>query len=220
MKGVVVFMKRILCILSLLLVISSNVFAMDANFWQVFTVPKEFEFQLPVTMVIEENSAYELSRLDGIEQINKDMTLYFIPNKRFNNKKLNAKVVLNIMVNDNAVGYPRWGEKIPFTFSELEKWENDYIGYFADKSLLENTGETFNSVVSSAFILNINGIETINFVFASQDLLGNLIYNFVFDFYNGTHVYSFLVSIPFDELEYWTRVDTDLRDIIRTVRPL
>lgn len=195
-------------------------FAEDMVFWQVFTVPNEFEFHIPFSMMLEEDSALKFSRLDGVEQQQKDLTLMFVPNKRITGKKLNAKVILNIMINDDEVGYPQWGESIPFTSAELEKWEKDYIAYFADKSLLENTGDAFYNVVASASILKISGTEAINFVFTSFDERNKLRYNFVCDFYNGSHVYSFLVSIPFEELEYWTRLNNDIRDIIKTVKPI
>ena len=227
-------MKRCVFILITItiLLISSACFAeaMRFNGWTTLIIPGEVEFQIPPTMEVQGESMKALMKLYSPEtyrgsypegSVKLMAQQKGLTDNNYIAKNYFVRATVQVATDDSEPPFPSFGEPIGLSSDELAAFDEALIdGIKATMNLPTMRNTRFLGVTNHAEIVHVDGKEAVHFAYNTQNEGYPPLYNDVYLFYNRNKIYRVSTMIRSTEYEYWTQPGADVRDIVRTLRPL
>ena len=205
--------------------------AMRFNGWTTLIIPGEVEFQIPPTMEVQGESLKALMKLYSPEtyrgsypegSVKLMAQQKGLTDANYIAKNYFVRATVQVATDDSSEpSFPSFGESLGFSSDELSALDEALIeGIKATMNLSTMRNVRFLGVTKHAEIVHIDGKEAVHFAYNTQNKGYPPLYNDVYLFYNRNKVYRVSTMIRSTEYGYWTQPGADVRDIVRTLRPL
>ena len=116
---------------------------------------------------------------------------------------------------------PRFGERLNFSKKEVEEFGKT-VAYAGQESTRTVNGKTqkitVTAITTPAKVISVNGNECIFMAYDSKLDNNPLVENNIYFFFNKNKMYKFTTMIRTTEYNLWTTGNTDVRNIVKTIK--
>ena len=196
--------------------------------WMTVKMNDEIEFQIPPNLEIQnDNYKNMVKKVDphGFNILNapgrKRMVVQQKGLNYFSKEALSHYVRAVLEIFEFPDEFPKFGEPLNLSNKEVEEFGNMVVQEGREIPLTSG-GKTeimkITAVTTPARVVRVNGVECIFVAYDSK--LGNrpVVKNDVYFFFNRRKIYRLMTMIRSTEFSLWTGGNTDIRNIVRTIK--
>lgn len=201
----------------------SKTSAKTYNGWITVKIENELEFQIPPTMELQSKdyqNTMEIIDPKSYKILNSGNKLRIVAQQKGLNEKTKesfahyARAIM--IVQSYPDDGPKWGAPLDFTKQEWKEFSEAMMEELASKS---PPNVKFIRFIQHPKIVEVNGVECVNLKYETQYNDNPIVENEIHLFSNGKKTYTFHTMIRMSEYDYWTKKESDIRNIVNTIVP-